>query len=337
MEGPAEKLPVEVAEELKWFVWNDIWARVNSRLASQEEGKRRQERHKQARQDGDRSDAHFRKAVALNAFPKTTLHAFRRQVAAIGSAAATGAQEGNTQKVKQATVLDCPKEIDEGLWEKLVEAIKNAAVAANMMSLGQDKEHVKPVQDKFEEAWRQFEQDVGSYYDEDAAEDPEAAGSGAEEERQRAGLPASLVAELKWFAWNRIWSRVNADLACQREGDESQWRMQQSQKDGRRAEAHFEAAAQQGSFGEEAMRQYRRQVEALGTIAIESLKDGNWLRATQAQALPPPDGVEAELWIEIVRAVKCASVASHMMSREENLNMAFQAEFDEAWGQLELN
>jgi len=320
-------LPVEVAEELKWFVWNDIWARVNSRLAGQEEGKKRLERQKQAREDVERADSHFRKAVGVNIFSKSTLHYFRRQVAAVGSAAAIGAKEGNCQQALDADVMKPPEEIQEALWSELVEAIKTAAVAANMMSR-EEQEQARPLQAKFEEAWREFEQDINYYTgDYDTHEEPPTA---------KAKLPRALASDLKWFAWNGIWARVNAALAGLRDGAEGLKRQNQAQEDAKRAELHYQAALAAGAFSEATLSQFRKQVEALAKVAVEGLREGNWLLTAQAQALQPPQEIEEQLWSDLVKAVKCAGVAANVMSRREGLNMSFQAEFDEAWDQLEV-
>ena len=147
-------------------------------------------------------------------------------------------------------------------------------------------------------------------------------------------LPREVSNDLKWLAWNDIWTAVNSKLANTKDQSEElrQRRRKQGEEDERRASEHFQKVLKADVLREVTVNLFREQIRIVANASASAALEGQWLGATKAQVIDPPEELESRTWCELVKGIKSAGVAVILLSHDE-LQKAevLRRDFEDAW------
>lgn len=146
-------------------------------------------------------------------------------------------------------------------------------------------------------------------------------------------LPREVSADLKWLAWNDIWTAVNSKLASTSDSDElRQRRRKQGEEDERRATEHFKKILKAEVLQEVTVKHFREQIKIVANASASAALEGKWLPATKAQVIDAPEEFDSRTWSELVRGIKSAGVAVILLSHNELQKAeALRRDFEDAW------
>jgi len=147
-------------------------------------------------------------------------------------------------------------------------------------------------------------------------------------------LPREVSSDLKWLAWNDIWTAVNSKLASASDQSEDlrQRRRRQGEEDERRAEEHLQKILKTEVLQEVTVNHFRDQIKVVAKACASAALEGKWLGAAKAQVLDAPDEFESRTWFELVKAIKSAGVAVILLSHDELQKAeALRRDFEDAW------
>lgn len=149
-------LPREVALDLKWLAWNELWAAVNCKLSGcGSDQELRERRRKQGEEDLKRAKLHYERVARAEALLAGTVAAFRAQVQALAQACGEAALEGRWLTAARAEAAETPEELETRTWLELVNGMKSAGVAVILLA------HNEPVKAEalrrdFEDVWVKY-------------------------------------------------------------------------------------------------------------------------------------------------------------------------------------
>jgi len=147
------RLPMEVSSDLKWFVWNQIWRRLNGRFAAQarsdEERVRSQNR---AQEDAERMNIHLRAVEATKTLTKKTLRHIKKQAELIGDTVAASIREQKWLQIARVEALALPGQFEHTLWSNFIVALRSAGMAV-FFTCRNTSEGAETHKDYFEMKW----------------------------------------------------------------------------------------------------------------------------------------------------------------------------------------
>lgn len=148
-------------------------------------------------------------------------------------------------------------------------------------------------------------------------------------------LPPEISYELKWMAWNEIWSCVNRIVASRENVKEREKKLKQSKQDIDRASQHYRIAVSGNKLEATTIFQIRRQAEIVGLKAGHAAVEGQWLGPAKCEVLERPWELAGDLWDQVVAALRTAGITINMMARNDfEKGTPLQREFESLWEDL---
>ena len=148
-----ERLPRDAEGDLKWLVWNQIWRKVNAKLAHKSSTQAERDlRMHAAQEDAERLTKHYTAVEQTRTLTRKCLNHIKRQAEIVGDATAVGAREAKWLPAAQAQSLDPPGQLKRPLWRELVVAIRAAGVAIYFICK-KDSARAAPHQKEFDDRW----------------------------------------------------------------------------------------------------------------------------------------------------------------------------------------
>lgn len=155
------------------------------------------------------------------------------------------------------------------------------------------------------------------------------------ESRRLALLPHEVDEDLRGFAWNHMWRRVNAKGAFwATAGKDRETRLSAAQECADRMNVHLRAVEQTRALSRRTLRHIDRQVDIIGDTTVQALKQNKWLLAAQAKALEPAVQFSDDLWSRLVVALRSAAVAIFFISGQTVDARPHTDDFFFRWAQL---
>ena len=147
-------------------------------------------------------------------------------------------------------------------------------------------------------------------------------------------LPREVSSDLKWLAWNDIWTAVNSKLASASDQSDElrQRRRKQGEEDERRAAEHFQKVLKADALQEATVKHFREQIKIVAAASASAALEGKWLGAARAQVIDTPDELDSRTWSELVKGIKSAAVAVVLLAHDELQKAeAVRQDFEDAW------
>jgi len=121
-----------------------------------------------------------------------------------------------------------------------------------------------------------------------------------------------MDSDSKWFVWNSTWSSAHMATARDLAGEAAKVSLKRGEDDRRKASGHKDEVLRSAALSEEAVRALESLTAQAGKAAASKANVKGTFAASEVKAPEPrPTGVEAELWDDLVEAVRLAAQSIH--------------------------